>query len=136
MKCEKVLFLITSHLSKDMFTVAVLDNFNHQDRSSLTVMTKNHDTASIFFQVKPDYTPSKPLQSSVSLKTVSDLAYLVLPCQKMLPLTTFYIIQIWKRDIWNSFLKVLREMKFFLIIQSQANLQRLDVKHYFPIRVC
>ena len=77
-----------------MFTVAVLDNFNHQDRSSLTVMTKNHDTASIFFQVKPDYTPSKPLQSSVSLKTVSDLAYLVLPCQKMLPLTTFYIIQI------------------------------------------
>ena len=94
MKGEKVLFLITSHLSKDMFTVAVLDNFNHQDRSSLTVMTKNHDTASIFFQVKPDYTPSKPLQSSVSLKTVSDLAYLVLPCQKMLPLTTFYIIQI------------------------------------------
>ena len=38
-----------------------------------------------FFQVKPDHTPSKPLQSSISLKTVSGLVSLVLPCQKMLP---------------------------------------------------
>ena len=83
-QCEKVLVPITSHFSKDMFTITALSNFDHQDRSSPTVMNSN-DTASTPFQVKPDHTPSKPLRSGVSLKTVSDLASLVLPCQKILP---------------------------------------------------
>ena len=48
-------------------------------------MNSSHDTVSTLFEVKPDHTPSKPLWNSVSLKTVSDSASLVLPCQKMIP---------------------------------------------------
>ena len=82
MQCEKILVPIPSHFSKDMFTIAAFDNFDHQDRSSPSGMNSSHDTVSTLFQVKPDHTPSKPLPSSVSLKTVSDLESSVLPCQK------------------------------------------------------
>ena len=47
-------------------------------------MNSNHDTVSTLSQVKPEYTPSKPLQNSVSLKTISDSASLVFCCQKIL----------------------------------------------------
>ena len=82
MQCEKILVPIPSHFSKDMFTIAAFDNFDHQDRSSPSGMNSSHDTVSTLFQVKPDHTPSKPLRSSVSLKTVSDLESSVFPCQK------------------------------------------------------
>ena len=85
MHCEKVLVPIPSHFSKDMFTIAALDNFYYQHRSSPTGMNSNYDTVSTLFQVNPNLTPSKPLRSSVSRKTVSDSASLVLPCQKILP---------------------------------------------------
>ena len=85
MQCENVFVLIPSHFSKDMLTVATLDNFDHQDRSSPTGVNSNHDSVSTLFQVKPDHTPSKPLRRSVSLKIVPDSASLVLPCQNILP---------------------------------------------------
>ena len=34
MQCGKVLVPIPCHFSKDMFTIAAFDNFDHQDRSS------------------------------------------------------------------------------------------------------
>ena len=48
MQCKKAFVLITSHFSKDMFTVAALDSFDHQDRLSPTDMNKNHDPCQIF----------------------------------------------------------------------------------------
>ena len=50
--------------SKDKFTIAALDNFDHQGRSSPTGMNSNYDTMSTLLQVKPDPTSSKPFQSS------------------------------------------------------------------------
>ena len=70
MQCGKVLAPIPCHFSKDMFTIAAFDNFDHQDRSSPTGMNSSNETVSTLFQVKPDRTPSKPLRSSVSLKAV------------------------------------------------------------------
>ena len=35
MQCKKVFVSITSHFSKDMFTVAALDSFDHQDHQPL-----------------------------------------------------------------------------------------------------
>ena len=43
MQCKKVFVSITSHFSKDRFTVAALDSFDHQHRSSPTDMNKNQD---------------------------------------------------------------------------------------------
>ena len=65
MQYEKVLVPIPTHFSKDMFTIAVLENFDHQDRSSQTDHS-NHDTVSTLFQVKPDHTASKPLPEADS----------------------------------------------------------------------
>ena len=84
MQCEKVLVTRPSHFSKDMFTITALDNFDHRDRSSPTGMNSNLDTVATLFQVKPDHTSYKSWRSSRSLKTVSDSASLVLPCQKII----------------------------------------------------
>ena len=85
MQWEKVLVLIPSHFSKDMFIIAAFDNFDHQDRSSTTGMNSSHDTVSTLFQVKPDHTLSKPLRNSVSMKTLPGSVSLVLRCQKLIP---------------------------------------------------
>ena len=77
---EKSIFSIPSLFPKDMSTVVTLGNFDHQHRSSSFGMNNNHDTASALFQVIPNHTPSNPLRSSVSLKTVSGSVSLVLPC--------------------------------------------------------
>ena len=43
MQCENVLVPIPSYFSKDMFTIAALDNFDHQDRSLFIGVNSNHD---------------------------------------------------------------------------------------------
>ena len=85
MQCEKVLVPIPSHFSKNMFILAALENFDHQDRSPSSGMNSNHGTVLILFQIKPGNTPSKPLKSSLSLKTVSDSSSLVFSSQKVIP---------------------------------------------------
>ena len=116
MQCGKVLVPIPSHFSKDMFTIAVLDNFDYQDRSSPTGMNSNHDTVSILFQAKPDHTPSKPLQ-----RTVSDSASLVFPCQKIIPfkgvkkkivLDSNFIVE--DKLLQNTEVQKVRDMKQFV----------------------
>ena len=121
MQCEKVLVTIPSHFSKDMFTIAALDNFDRQDRSSPTGMNSNPDTVSTLFLVKPDHTPSKPLRGSVSLKTVSDSASLVLPCQnipfkeikKQIVLDSNFIVE--DKLLQNTEVQKERDMKQFVI---------------------
>ena len=104
-----------------MFTIAALDNVDYQDRSSPTGINSNHDTVSTLFQAKPDHTPSKPLQSSVSLKTVSDSASLVLPCQKIIPfkglkkkivLDSNFIVE--DKLLQNAEVQKVRDMKQFV----------------------
>ena len=45
MQCGKVLVPISRHFPKDIFTIAVLDNFDHQDRSSLTGVKAGRSTS-------------------------------------------------------------------------------------------
>ena len=75
MQCKKV--PIPSHFSKDMFTIAAFDNFDHQARSSPISKNSNRDIVSKFSQVKQ-------LKSYLSLKTVLDSASLVLPIRKII----------------------------------------------------
>ena len=121
MQCGKVLVPIPCHFSKDMFTIAAFDNFDHQDRSSPTGVNSSHETVSTLFQVKPDHTPSKPLRSSVSLKTVSDSAFLVLPCQKIIPFKG-----IKKQRVLDS--KFIAEDE---LLQNAEVEKERDMKHFF-----
>ena len=53
MQCEKVFVSIPIHFSKNMFTTAVFDDFDHQNRSLPTGMNSNHGTVSTLSQVQP-----------------------------------------------------------------------------------
>ena len=122
MQCGKVLVPIPSHISKDMVVIAALNNFDHQSRSSTSGMNSNHETVSTLFQVKLDHTQSKPLLSSVSLKTVSDSASLVLPCRKIIlfkgikkQIVLDYNFTVAYKLLQNTEVQKERDMKHFVI---------------------
>ena len=59
---------IPSHFAKENFTIVVLDNFDHTDRSSTSGMLSNHDTVTVLFQEKPKVLPSKPKKSDICIQ--------------------------------------------------------------------
>ena len=79
MQCEKVLLFITK-----LATFSNTCSLHRGQFWSSSGINSHHDTVLTFFQIKPNHTLSKNLWNSLSLKTVSDSASLVLPCQKIL----------------------------------------------------
>ena len=61
----RVLFL--SHFSPHCLTIGALDNFDHDDRSSLSGRNSSHDTVSVLFQITSEIKPSKPLVLKMSV---------------------------------------------------------------------
>ena len=78
-QCEKLHVSLPSHFSKEMFTLAAFDNFDHQDRSSPSGTKSNHDTVMTLFQEKPN-------QSFQTSQIFCGYGIsITLPCQKLLP---------------------------------------------------
>ena len=75
--------LITSHFSKDKFTIGAFDNFDHSDRSSLSLKLRNHGSVMTLFQVKPEQPPTKPDKTQIDLIKVTTKGKL--PCQEKQP---------------------------------------------------
>ena len=83
---------VPSHFSLDEFTVAAFDNFDHDDKSTLSGLNSSHDTAITLFQVKPEQPVTKPMKSEVPLSTISLSERL--PCQEVVPFNSNRVLLI------------------------------------------
>ena len=78
---------LPSHMNREEFIIAATDNFDHDDKSSLSGTKSNHDTVVVLFQ---NINPEKPLNRK---EKVSDMHPLpttartneLLACQRVLP---------------------------------------------------
>ena len=76
---------IPRHFVSDKFTLAQMDNFDHQDKSSPSGTKSNHDTVMTLTQIKPEVPPSKPSLKECHFSQTGAEGYDKLPCQKLLP---------------------------------------------------
>ena len=74
---------IPSHLSCTNFTLGAVDDFNFQDRSSISGKSSTHDTAMVLFQDVSSSAQGKPNVSATGLDKRSCKLKTKLPCQKL-----------------------------------------------------
>ena len=74
---------LPSHFSLNQFTLAAFDNFDHNDKYTLSGLSSSHDTAITLFQVKPEQPVTKPTKSEVPLDRINLTERL--PCQEIVP---------------------------------------------------
>ena len=83
-----------SQFDPEMFTLAVFDNFNHEEATLLGIKG-SHDTVSVLFQEKPQRTFSKPNISETNIVHGSKVFQQQLKCQDLQP----YIKPVKKPDL-------------------------------------
>ncbi len=72
---------LPSHFDADMFTVAAVDNFDHEE-ATLSGIGGSHDTVSVLFQDKPIISHRKPNISESPIEHGSKVFKHELPCQE------------------------------------------------------
>lgn len=73
-----------SHFLPSRFTVGALDNFDFEDKSSISGKCSTHDTVMVLFQVvNNDETKTKPSVSSTGLERHCRTKDALLPCQQV-----------------------------------------------------
>ena len=82
LKSEEYIVPLPMNFSKDSFTLAAFDNFDHNDKSTTSGTSTTHDTASVFFQKVPSVKMIKPTKSETSLETVN--MKVTLQCQEII----------------------------------------------------
>ena len=71
---------IPSHFTKEGWAMAVLDNSDYKDTSSLSGTNSRHYTASVLYQEAVGDPIYKPLVSSTSISKSDKLSKDMLPC--------------------------------------------------------
>ena len=83
---------LLSHSSLNQFTLEAFDNFNHDDKCTLSGLSSSQDTAIKLFQLKPEQPVTKPTKSEVYLDRINLTERL--PYQEIVPFNSNRVLLI------------------------------------------